>query len=80
MLPYILVPSLALPSVVAEAPPCVHMCSREFFAANIRNAQTRRAYAKAARDFLTWFSGHEVRNQGDISPIHVATWMEMLVD
>ena len=26
----------------------------EFFAANIRNAHTRRAYAQATREFLAW--------------------------
>jgi len=26
----------------------------EFFAANIRNPHTRRAYARAADEFLTW--------------------------
>ena len=26
----------------------------EFFAANIRNKHTRRAYAQATREFLTW--------------------------
>ncbi len=50
----------------------------EFFAANIRNLHTRRAYAKAARDFLTWCFGHGVRNLSDIAPIHVAAWIETL--
>ena len=78
MLPSIKLPSVTLPPIVAEAAPHVHMRFLEFFAANIRNPNTRRAYAKAARDFLTWCFDHGVRNLADIAPIHVAAWVEML--
>ena len=50
----------------------------EFFAANIRNPHTRRAHAKAARDFLSWCFGHGVRSLADIAPIHVTVWIETL--
>lgn len=50
----------------------------EFFAASIRSPHTRRAYAKAARDFLSLCHGHGVRNPADIAPIHVAAWIETL--
>lgn len=76
MLPTINLPSLTMPPIVAEAQPHVHMRFLEFFAANIRNPHTRRAYAKAARDFLSWCHGHGVRNLADIAPIHVAAWIE----
>lgn len=79
MLPSIKLPSITLPPIVAEAAPHVHMRFLEFFAANIRNPNTRRAYAKAARDFLTWCFDHGVRNLADIAPIHVAAWVEMLL-
>jgi hypothetical protein len=46
-------PSLTLPPIIAQAPPRVHMHFLEFFSANIRKPHMRRAYAKAARDFLT---------------------------
>ena len=32
----------------------------EFFTANIRNRNTRRAYAQAVREFLAWCEGHRV--------------------
>ncbi|WP_206378081.1 site-specific integrase [Sphingobium psychrophilum] len=78
MLPSLNLSSLTLPPIVAEAPPHVHMRFLEFFAANIRNPHTRRAYAKAARDFLSWCFGHGVRNLSDIASIHVAAWIETL--
>ena len=78
MLPSLNLPSLTLPPIIAEASPHVHMRFLEFFSANIRNPHTRRAYAKAARDFLSWCFGHGVRNLADIAPIHVAAWIETL--
>ncbi|MGA1810433.1 tyrosine-type recombinase/integrase [Sphingobium sp. WW5] len=78
MLPTINLSSLPLPPIVAEASPHVHMRFLEFFAANIRNVHTRRSYAKAAGDFLSWCFGHGVRRLGEIAPIHVAAWIEML--
>ena len=47
----------------------------EFFTANIRNPNTRRAYARAASGFLAWC---EVRRLtlSTIQPTHVAAWVE----
>lgn len=50
----------------------------EFFAAAIRNPNTRRAYAKASSDFLTWCAGHGVADLAQIGPIHIAGWIEQL--
>lgn len=50
----------------------------EFFAAAIRNPHTRRAYARAATDFLTWCARHGVTDLAAIAPIHVAGWVEEL--
>jgi hypothetical protein len=36
----------------------------EFFAANIRNPHTRRAYARAVVEFLAWCEGREIRKSG----------------
>jgi hypothetical protein len=44
----------ALPALVAAAGARASMRFLEFFAANIRNAHTRRAYARAADEFLAW--------------------------
>ena len=44
--------SSALPALVAAAGERASMRFLEFFAANIRNPHTRRAYARAAEEFL----------------------------
>ena len=44
----------AVPALIATAGERAGMRFLEFFAANIRNAHTRRAYARAADEFLTW--------------------------
>ena len=49
---------------------------REFFAANIRNPHTRRAYARAAEEFLAWCASVGVASIGAVQPVHVATWIE----
>jgi site-specific recombinase XerC len=48
----------------------------EFFAANIRNPHTRRAYYRAAEEFLTWCADAGVPSIGAVQPVHVATWIE----
>jgi hypothetical protein len=48
----------------------------EFFAANIRNPHTRRAYARAADEFLGWCASAGVPSIGALQPVHVATWIE----
>jgi Phage integrase, N-terminal SAM-like domain len=48
----------------------------EFFAANIRNPHTRRAYARAVEEFLDWCEAAGVPSIGAVQPVHVATWIE----
>ena len=43
----------------------------EFFAANIRNPYTRRAYARAADEFLAWCSSAGVPSIAAVQPVHV---------
>lgn len=43
----------------------------EFFAANIRNSNTRRAYARASGDFLGWCEQRGLA-LATIEPVHVA--------
>ena len=50
----------------------------EFFAANIRNPNTRRAYLRAVRDFADWCSANEFHELIDIEPVHVAAYIELL--
>jgi site-specific recombinase XerD len=49
----------------------------EFFTAAIRNPHTRRAYARAAGDFLAWCAGAGVRSITAVQPLHVAAWIEL---
>jgi site-specific recombinase XerC len=48
----------------------------EFFTANIRNPHTRRAYARAADEFLAWCASAGVPSIGAVQPVHVATRIE----
>jgi site-specific recombinase XerC len=50
----------------------------EFFAANIRNNHTRRAYAQATREFLAWCESAGVASIADLKPLHVAAYIEQL--
>jgi len=50
----------------------------EFFTANIRNPNTRKAYARAAGDFATWCEGRGLARLRDVQPIHVAAYIEEL--
>ena len=44
----------------------------EFFTANIRNPNTRKAYARAIADFAAWCSQTGLQELGAIEPVHVA--------
>jgi hypothetical protein len=49
-----------VPALVAAAGERAGMCFLEFFAANIRNPHTRRAYYRAAEEFLAWCASASV--------------------
>ena len=49
----------------------------EFFAAQIRNPHTRRAYARAVTEFLAWCESVGVTSLPDVQPLHVASWIEL---
>jgi site-specific recombinase XerD len=49
----------------------------EFFAAQIRNQHTRRAYARAVSEFLAWCESVGVTSLPYIQPLHVASWIEL---
>ena len=51
----------------------------EFFTANIRNPNTRRAYARAAARFAAWCRDEaRIVELRDIEPVHVAAYVETL--
>src|ERR1700693_2447205 len=60
--------SPALPKLVAAAGERAGMRFLEFFAANIRNPHTRRAYARAAGELLAWCASAGVPSIGAVQP------------
>lgn len=71
-------PSLALPTLIASADDRAQLRFLEFFAVTIRNPHTRRAYARAAGEFLAWCDARCVASIAEVQPLHVAAWIEML--
>jgi site-specific recombinase XerD len=50
----------------------------EYFAANIRNPNTRRAYFHAVLEFSSWCEAQNLTEIVDIEPLHVAAYIEQL--
>jgi hypothetical protein len=48
----------------------------EFFAATIRNRNTRMAYMTAVSRFFAWCEQNQIGPLADIEPLHVATYIE----
>ena len=67
-----------LPALVMAAGESAQLRFLEFFAASIRNAHTRRAYAGAVAEFLAWCEGRRVGSITAIQPLHVAAYIEAL--
>ena len=66
----------AVPALVTAAGARAEIRFLEFFAANIRNAHTRRAYYRAAEEFLTWCAYAGVPSIAAVQPVHVGAWIE----
>ena len=69
--------SALLPSLVANSGERARVRFLEFFAGQIRNPHTRRAYARAAAEFLTWCQDAGVTSLPQVQPMHVAAWIEL---
>ena len=67
-----------VPALVAAAGARAQTRFWEFFAANIRNKHTRRAYAQATREFLAFCESAGVASIADVRPLHVAAYIEWL--
>jgi site-specific recombinase XerD len=50
----------------------------EFFTANIRNGNTRKAYARAAAEFAAWCDARGITALRQVQPVHVAAYIEGL--
>jgi site-specific recombinase XerD len=70
--------SLPVPTLVAAAGERAQERFIEFFTANIRNRNTRRAYAQAVSEFLAWCEDHRVPSIAAVQPVHVAGYIEEL--
>jgi integrase/recombinase XerD len=66
-----------VPLIIADAGERAGKRFIEFFTATIRNANTRRAYARAVSDFLAWCQQGGLTLTG-IEPVDVATYIERL--
>jgi site-specific recombinase XerD len=68
---------ITLPALFAPDAPTARRVF-EFFTANIRNPNTRKAYAKAAADFAAWCEERDLDQLRDVQPVHVAAYIEQL--
>ena len=66
-----------VPALIAAAGERASLRFLEFFAANIRNPHTRRAYGRAVADFLAWCDDAGVPSVMVVQPLHVAAWIEL---
>jgi site-specific recombinase XerD len=66
----------AVPTLIAAAGERASLRFLEFFAANIRNPHTRRAYNRAVMEFMTWCDDNRVSSISAVQPLHVAAWIE----
>ena len=67
----------AIPALIAAGGERASLRFLEFFAANIRNPHTRRAYGRAVAQFLAWCAANRVPSIEAVQPLHVAAWIEL---
>jgi site-specific recombinase XerD len=67
-----------LPAPIAAAGEQASWRFVEFFTANIRNANTRRAYGRAVGDFFGWCSRRHIRQLDQLNPTVIAAYVEQL--
>jgi integrase/recombinase XerD len=73
-------PGLTLPALITGAGERAAWRFLEFFTVNIRNKNTRAAYGVAARTFLGWCEDNGMSELAQVTPIHVAAYVEQLQD
>lgn len=66
------------PALIAAAGDRASYRFLEFFTAQIRNPNTRRAYVRAVGDFLAWLEAQGVASVAAVSSLHVAAYIEQL--
>jgi integrase/recombinase XerD len=70
--------SVVVPAMIAEAGDRAARRFLEFFAATIRNRNTRAAYYRACVRFFDWCDRHKIGTLADIEPLHVAAYIETM--
>ncbi len=68
--------SWSVPALVAESGADASRRFLEFFAATIRNPNTRAAYARALSQFFGWCEDRGIQNLDEIEPMVVAAYVE----
>ena len=71
---------VVVPRVIAAAGDGAARRFLEFFAATIRNKNTRMAYYRACRRFFAWCDHHKIGEIADIEPLHVAAHVEAMAE
>ena len=70
--------SVVVPAIIADAGEHATRRFLEFFAATIRNKNTRTAYLHACGRFFAWCERNRLDQLADIEPLHVAAYIEGL--
>jgi site-specific recombinase XerD len=70
--------AMLVPAIIAEAGDKAARRFLEFFAATIRNKNTRTAYYHATVRFFDWCDANKLGQLADIEPLHVAAYIEAL--
>jgi integrase/recombinase XerD len=65
-----------LPAIIGRAGEAAAWRFIEFFAASIRNKNTRAAYAHAVAQFFAWCERHPIHSLEQIHPVLIATYIE----
>jgi len=65
-----------LPAAIRQAGEAASWRFVEFFAATIRNRNTRAAYARAVGQFFAWCERHRIQTLAQITPVVVAGYIE----
>lgn len=73
-----LLPQQHAPALIQAAGERASIRFLEFFTANIRNPNTRRAYGRAVAEFMTWCEAASVSSIASVQPLHIAAWVEQL--
>jgi site-specific recombinase XerD len=69
---------IVVPAIITDAGEQATKRFLEFFAATIRNKNTRMAYYRAVVRFFAWCDHHRLGQLEDIEPLHVAAYIEAL--